>query len=445
MKVTRGYKTELDPTVKQLVLLYQCAGVARYAYNYGLARKKEVYEQTGKRISAIDLQKELTVHKHSELPWLKKVSKWIYQNALRDLDQAFDNFFRRLGERKAGKKHHSLGFPTFKKKSEGIGSFRLDKPIYVLENRIQLPKLGTIRLKEHSYIPPSGVKVLSATISKRAGRWYVAVLVEENVPEPVSALGAPLGVDLGITSLAVCSDGRPPIKNPKALSASLKRLKRAQRHLSRCKKGSHNREKARHRVAKLHARLANLREDTLHKATSSIAHAPLTKEERSTLSAKLSSLLPEAKTKPEQKNVKKQVKKMLHRTTEVNAPRRPQVICLEDLNVEGMKHNRKLARAISDVGMGEFRRQMTYKSAWNGEHLISADRFFPSSKLCHCCGWKWEDMQLSDRIFLCQNPTCPLYQVPQDRDINASQNLEGLAKEEASALKNIVNGELHRT
>lgn len=445
MKITRGYKTELDPTVKQLILLSQCAGVARYAYNYGLARKKEVYATTGKRISAIDLQKELTAHKHTDLPWLKKVSKWIYQNALRDLDQAFDNFFRRLGERKAEKKYQSLGFPTFKKKSEGIGSFRLDKPIYVFEDRIQLPKLGTIRLKEHSSIPTSEVKVLSATISERAGRWYVAVLVEENVPEPVSALGAPLGVDLGITSLAVCSDGRPPIKNPKALNASLKCLKRAQRHLSRCKKGSNNREKARHRVAKLHARIANIREDALHKATSSIAHAPLTKEERSTLQTSLTSLLPEAKTKPEQKKVKKQVKKMLHRATEVNAPRRPQVICLEDLNVEGMKHNRKLARAISDVSMGEFRRQMKYKSAWNGEHLIFADRFFPSSKQCHACGWKWEDMQLSDRIFLCQNPACPLHQVPQDRDSNASQNLEELAKEESSALKNIVNGELHRT
>jgi putative transposase len=95
--------------------------------------------------------------------------------------------------------------------------------------------------------------------------------------------------------------------------------------------------------------------------------------------------------------------------------------------------------------MGEFRRQMKYKSQWNGEHLMYADRFFPSSKHCHCCSWKWDGMQVSDRVYLCQNPACPLYQVPQDRDVNASQNLEGLAKEEASALKNVVNGELHRT
>lgn len=126
MKITRGYKTELDPTVKQHILLCQCAGTARFAYNYGLARKQEVYKESGKSISAIDLQKELTTRKHTDLPWLKGVSKWIVQNALRDLDQAYDHFFRRVRERKAGKKHQNLGFPKFKSKSQGRGSFRLD-------------------------------------------------------------------------------------------------------------------------------------------------------------------------------------------------------------------------------------------------------------------------------------------------------------------------------
>jgi putative transposase len=116
------------------------------------------------------------------------------------------------------------------------------------------------------------------------------------------------------------------------------------------------------------------------------------------------------------------------------------VIVLEDLNVEGMKRNRKLAPAVSDVGMGEFRKQIEYKSLWNGEMLLFADRFFPSSKTCHCCGWKWEEMTLSDRIFLCQNPACPLFQVPQDRDQNASKNLAQLADEYLA-----VYGELHRT
>ena len=127
MKITRGYKTELDPTVKQYLLLCQCAGAARFAYNYGLARKLEVYKETGRRISAIDLQKELTARKHADLPWLKNASKWIVQNALRDLDQAYDNFFRRLTERKAGKKHKRLSFPKFKKKNAEKAERALDK------------------------------------------------------------------------------------------------------------------------------------------------------------------------------------------------------------------------------------------------------------------------------------------------------------------------------
>jgi len=435
MKITRGYKTELDPTVKQHILLCQCAGTARFSYNYGLARKQEVYKESGKIISAIDLQKELTARKHSDLPWLKGVSKWIVQNALRDLDQAYDNFFRRVREKKAGKKHKNLGFPKFKSKSQGRGSFRLDKPIRVFEDRIQLPKLGTIRLKEHSYIPTSGVKILSATVSERAGRWYVSVLVAESVPQVIPATGKPIGVDLGISSLAVCSDGRPPIKNAKALRANLKRLKRYQRHLSRCKKGSKNREKARHQVARLHARIANIREDVLHQATSSLVHTPLSPSERISLKTHLASLLPLPKTKAEQKRGKKQVKKLIHQTTEINAPLRPQLLVLEDLNVEGMKRNRKLARAVSDVGMGEFRKQIEYKSLWNGEMLLFADRFFPSSKTCHGCNWKWEDMELSDRIFICQNPACPLFQVPQDRDQNASENLVSLADNYLASLR----------
>ncbi len=359
----------------------------------------------------------------------------IVQNALRDLDQAYEHFFRRVRERKAGKKRQHLGFPKFKSKSQGRGSFRLDKPIRVFDDRMQLPKLGTIRLKEHSYIPTSGVKVLSATVSERAGRWYVSVLVEEQVPLVVNASGQPIGVDLGISSLAVCSDGRPPIANPKALRTNLKRLKRYQRHLSRCKKGSKNREKARAQVASLHARIANIREDALHQATSSLVHATLSPSERISLKTHLASLLPRPKTKAEQKKAKKQVKKLIHQTTQINAPLRPQVIVLEDLNVEGMKRNRKLARAISDVGMGEFRKQIEYKSLWNGEMLLFADQFFPSSKTCHCCNWKWEEMELSDRIFICQNPKCRLYQIPQDRDVNASENLVELGYEYLRSLR----------
>ena len=422
--MTRGYKTELDPTVKQHRLLCQCAGAARFAYNYGLARKQEVYKETGQRITAIDLQKELTARKRSDLSWLKPLSKWIVQNALRDLDVAYDHFFRRVREKKAGRKHRTLGFPKFKRKSKGRGSFRLDKPIHVYEDRIQLPKLGTIRLKEHSYIPTSGVKILSATVSERAGKWYVSVLVEETVPEPIQALGQPIGVDLGIKSLAVCSDGRPPLLSPKALGTHLKQLRRKQRHLSRCKKGSKNREKARRQVARLHVRIADIREDALHQATSSLTHAQLTPSERTGLKTQLATLLPEPKTKAEQKRNKKQVKRLVHQTTKINAPLRPRVIVLEDLYVEGMKRNRQLARAVSDVGMAEFRRQIMYKTLWNGEELLLADRFYPSTKMCNACGHVKEAMDLSDRTYICEEIGCGLVM---DRDFHASLNLVALA------------------
>ena len=223
-------------------------------------------------------------------------------HALRDLETAYTNFFR------------------------------------VFEDRIQLPHLGTLGLKERSYIPTSGVKVLSATVCERAGKWFVSVLVEEDVPEPIQASGQPIGVDLGISSLAVCSDGRPPIRNPKVLHTNLKQLKRAQRHLSRCKKGSKNRQEARQQVARLHARIAHIREDALHQATSSITHAPLTPSERISLKTRLASLLPIPKTKAEQKKTKKQVKKLIHCCTEANAPLRPQVIVLEDLHVDGLRN-----------------------------------------------------------------------------------------------------------
>jgi IS605 OrfB family transposase len=437
MKITRGYKTELDPTGKQTLLLTQCAGVSRFAYNYGLARKKEVYAQTGKQISAIDLMKELTARKQTDLPWLKNVSKWVYQNALRHVDEALGHFFRRLRERKAGKPHKQLGFPSFKKKSRGLGSFQLDAPIRVWASRIQLPKLGIIRLKERNYIPTAGVNILSATVSERAGRWYVSVLVVEDVEEPVPASGEPIGVDLGVKTLAVCSGTRPDIPNPQALRANLKRLSRLQRHLSRCQKGSANREKARKLVARQHARIANIREDALHQATASLTHAALTPSDRLQLTTFLAAQFPTPKTKAEAEKQKKQIKKLIHRTSEGNAPNRPQILVLEDLHVKGMMKNRKLSRAIADVGFAEFKRQIAYKSVWNGEGLFVADRFYPSTKRCSRCGQVKETMELSERTYRCHQEGCDLVM---DRDKNAAENLADLARKFLA-----VNGELHRT
>jgi len=380
MKVIRGYKTELDPTSEQYTLLCQCAGISRFAYNYGLARKQEAYKNGEKTPYSHHLQKELTARKHDDLVWLNSVSKWIVQNSLRDLDIAFDHFYRKCQLKKQGQWKGKCGYPTFKSKHKGRGSFRLDCPVHVHEGAVQLPKLGTIPLKEHGYLPTWGVKVLSATVSEKAGRWFVSVQVEEDHQEPVQATGEAIGIDVGIKTLATLSDGRT-FDNPKALRSRLNALKRASRQHSKKQKGSNNRRRAKRKLAKLHMRIANIRKDTLHKVTSQIV----------------------AKTKsPEE---------------------RPSIIVLEDLNVKGMLKNKKLSRAISDVGLGEFKRQLCYKSAQAGIEVKQVSRWFPSSKTCSSCGNVKGELALSQRVYICVE--CG-YRA--DRDYNAAKVLAATAE-----------------
>lgn len=364
MIVIKGYKTELKLNNKQRTACARHAGAARWAYNWGLARKVSVYEQTGKSLSAIDLHRELVQLKQTELRWLYEVSKCAPQEALRDLDKAFQNFFRRVKE---GTKEP--GFPRYKSKKRGYGSFRLTGTVRVTERRIQLPKLGWLRVYESGYLPQNA-DILSATVSQRAGRWYVSLQVREEVPDPAPALNEPIGIDLGIKFLATCSDGAQ-FPNPKALATKTKQLARWQRKLSRRQAGSRNREKARRRIAKVHARIADLRRDALHKTTTAIVD------------------------------------------------KQPARIVLEDLNIKGMMQNRRLARAIADVGFYEFRRQLTYKAELAGVELIMADRFFPSSKRCSSCGNIKADLTLGDRTYHCDS--CGLVI---DRDLNAALNLK---------------------
>ena len=381
MKVLRAYKTELDPTDAQHLLFCQGAGVARFAYNYGLARKQAVYKAGEKTPSAVQLQKELTARKHTDLFWLSEVSKWIVQNALRTLDNAFDHFFRKCTLKKQGKFKGKCGSPRFKSKHQGRGSFRLDAPIHVTDHAIQLPKLGCVRLKEHGYIPTWGVKVLSATVSEKAGRWFVSVQVQEEHAEPPQATGEPLGIDVGIKTLATLSDGRT-FDNPKALRSRLKTLKRASRRHSKKQKGSKNRKKAQKKLARLHMRIANIRQDSIHKVTSQMV----------------------AKTK--------------------SSDERPRVIVLEDLHISGMLKNRKLARAIADVGMYEFKRQLTYKAALAGVQVKEVSRWYPSSKTCSSCGAIREELTLAERVFVCYD--CGYVA---ERDYNAAKNLAHSAEE----------------
>ena len=367
MKILRAFKTELDLNNKQKTACRKHAGAARFAYNWGLARKKEAFANGEKTPSAIDLHRELNTLKKSELAWMYEVSKCAPQEALRDLDNAFAHFFRRVKEKKA-----KVGFPRFKCRKNGLGSFRLTGAIHVFDQSIQLPRLGLLRLKERGYLPGSNIHILSATVSEKVGRWFVSLQVEMEIPDPVGVDEKPaVGVDLGVNRMAQVSDGTC-FENPRALKRALTRLKRIQRMVSRRPKGSTNRKKAVQQLAKAHLRVANIRKDALHQATTFLT-----------------------KTKS--------------------------AIVLENLNVSGMMKNHRLAQAIADVGMYEFRRQLQYKGGWYGCEVLLADRFYPSTKRCSQCGQIKPVVELNEREYCCEH--CGLVM---HRDLNASRNLEQL-------------------
>jgi putative transposase len=338
-----------------------------FCLQLGLARSKEAYRAIGKRPTAIALHRELNKLKQTDYPWMYEVSKCAPQEALRDLEQAYRNFFRKLELKKQGKWKGKLGFPKFKKRSKAIGSFRLTGSIKVFSDAVQLPRLGRLRLHEHNFIPTEG-KVLSATVSEQAGRWFVSVQMEVEQEQPIPTATSAIGVDLGIKTLATLSDGTT-FANPRALKHAQKKLKRLERQKSRRKLGSKNRKKTCRKLAKQHARVANLRKDASHKLTSSLCknHA---------------------------------------------------LVAIEDLHVAGMVKNHKLAQAVSDSNFGEIRRQLTYKSERYGTHLVVIDRFYPSSKTCSACGYLKEELSLSERTYTCE--CCGLVL---DRDVNAACNV----------------------
>lgn len=360
MTIIKGYKTELRLNNVQKTMCLKSAGVARFAYNWGLRIKIDEYEATKKSPNAIELHRRLNCLKQSDYPWMYDVSKCCAQEALRDLDTAFKNFFRRV------KQGETPGFPKFKSRHKGIGSFRLTGAIKVTSGKIKLPRLGWLRLKEKDYLPQYA-HILSATVSEKAGRWFVSLQVKEETLDPEQKSEA-CGVDVGIKQLATLHDGTT-FDNPKALSKLRERLNRAHKSVSRKKKGSQNRKKAGKRLQKLYLRIGNVRKDAIHKATTAIT-------------------------------------------------KQYGLIGIEDLNVAGMMKNHKLANAVSDASFNEFQRQLTYKAEWNGGQIVQADRWFPSSKTCSSCGTKKETLTLSERVFCCENCGLTI-----DRDVNAAINL----------------------
>jgi putative transposase len=382
MIVNKAYKVELKPNNKQRSAMARSAGCARFAYNWGLAQRINIYEKEKKSTTAINQHKDLCAIKEEQFPWMYESSKCAPQEALRDLDKAFKNFFRGV---KSGKK---TGFPKFKSKHRSKSSFRISTgAIYVNKSTIKLPMIpGKLRLKEKGYVPTEGVKYNSFIVSEEAGRWFLSVQCVVGLPEPGPRPVRVVGVDLGIKTLAVTSDG-VTYSNPKSYKKLERTLSRAQRERCRRVKGSSNRRKSIQRLQDINYRIRNVRKDNLHKMTSDLVRT------------------------------------------------KPSLIVLEDLSVNNMLKNRKLAGALSDASFGEIRRQVEYKAAWYGSEVAFAGKFFPSSKLCSACGALKEDLTLSDRVYKCECGNII------DRDLNAALNLKRYGEFHRSLSKQKACGE----
>jgi putative transposase len=312
--------------------------------------------EAGENPTALKLKKQFNEVRRAQFPWTWEVTKNASDQPFLDLGKAFTAFFAGRARR-----------PKFKSKKRSKPSFYLANDQFELgDHRIWVPKLGWVNMAEKLRFKG---KVAGARITKTADWWFVSIQVE--MPEVIAVKKpAACGIDVGLNRLATLSTGEE-VENQAFLKTALGKLRRANKRLHRRKLGSKNREKARRQVARLHYRITCLRDDVLHKLTTQLANCY-------------------------------------------------QVVGIEDLNLKGLLKNRKLARSFSDAALGKLLTLLTNKVEQRGGQVQKVDRFFASSKTCHCCGWKWEAMQLSDRVFLCQNPHCASSQFEQDRDYNAS-------------------------
>ena len=373
----KSFKTEIDPTEEQKIKIHKTIGTCRYIYNFYLFHNKERYDagerfMSGKSFS-VWLNNEY-LPGHPEYFWIREVSSKSVKNAIENACTAFSRFF-----------HHQTSFPRYKKKG------RSDVKMYFVKNnpkdclcerhRIKIPTLGWVRLKEKGYIPTSkdGYVIRSGAVSMKAGRYYVSALVDIPAPEADGNFTDGIGIDLGLKDFAVVSNGTVyrNINKTARIRKLEKQLRRAQRKLSRkyesLKKGETTQRanicKQKLKVQKLHHRIENIRTDHINKVISEIV-----------------------KTKPSH-------------------------ITIEDLNISGMMKNRHLSKAVASQKFYEFRTKLKTKCAEYGIELRVVDRWYPSSRICHCCSCIKKDLKLSDRIYRC---TCGYIE---DRDLNAARNL----------------------
>ena len=361
----KAYKYRLYPNKEQEQLILQHIGSCRYIYNYGLNKKISAYQTDKTSLSRFQIQADLPIlKKQEETSWLKDVNSLSLQAALACLDNAFTCFFK---EKK--------GFPKFKSKKDGHQSFLIPQNTKVDfdNNRVFIPKFkGGIKCKLHRVF---GGTIKTSTISKTpTGKYYISILVETNeiIPNKKPCCeNQAAGIDLGIKTFATISDGNK-IENPKNLKKSLKKLKKLQREVSRKTKGSNNRVKVVKKLALQHEKVANRRNDFLHKVTHGLVHTYDT-------------------------------------------------ICLETLSSKNMMKNHHLAQALSDIAIGNFNSMIDYKGEWYGTNIIRIGRFEPSSKMCGC-GFIHKELKLSDRMW-----TCPQCGSVNDRDLLAANNIKRFA------------------
>ena len=387
--MVKAIKVMLVPNNVQNSKMFQYAGVARFAYNWALAREKENYEKGNKFISDSELRKEFTRLRNSdEYAWLQNVSNNVTKQAIKDACAAYQNFFKGLQK-----------YPRFKSKKRSMPKFYQDNikikftdthvkfEGFSSSKKVNKQKLNWVRLAEHGCIP-TDVKYMNPRISFDGLNWWISVCVEfPDCKEVLSDEG--IGIDLGIKDLAICSDANKykNINKSKTIKKLEKRKRRLQRSASR--KYEQNKMKGKYcktcnivknekLLLKVNHRLTNIRKNYLNQTTSEIVN------------------------------------------------RKPRFICIEDLNVSGMMKNRHLTKAVQEQGFFEFRRQLEYKCNDNGIQLIVADRFYPSSKLCNCCGRIKKDLKLSDRTYRCDCGNVI------DRDFQASLNLKAYGEQFAS-------------